>query len=98
MNVNGDVQCFGGGEDVPEFFVVQVFALRVGVDDGSFEAQFVHAALEFLCGCGGVLRGDGGQAGEACGVAGDGFGELVVEGFSEADRRVGVEDLDAVGS
>ena len=95
MNVDRHVERCGGREDVPELLVVQVLALRVRVDDGAFEAQRPHAALELLGSRCGILWRDGGQPRVARGMSGDGRRELVVRCARERGARRRVEDLHA---
>ena len=65
MDVNRNIERFGGFEYRPELRIVEVLAAGVGVDDGAFQSERPDAAFEFLCSGCGVLRGDGGEAGEA---------------------------------
>lgn len=59
MQVNRYVQRLSGREHFPEFLVIQIFALRVRVNDGALQPQFRDASLQFLRRAGWVLRGDG---------------------------------------
>ncbi len=67
--------------------------MGVRVDHGALEAELGHRALEFFGGFLRILRCDRGDAGESCGVLGDGRCELVVAGSCDRDRGGAVEDL-----
>ena len=45
MNVNGNVERFGGFEDVPELRIVEELALRMRVDDDALESQLADGAF-----------------------------------------------------
>jgi hypothetical protein len=95
MNVDGHVERFGRGEDLPEFFVVEVFALRVRVDDCAFQSQRAYAALELFGRRSRVLRRDGGEASVARRMCRDCRRELVVAGACQCGSHSRVEDLHA---
>src|SRR5690606_38019786 len=46
MDVDGDVERFGGLEDRPESLVVEILALRVRVDDRALHSEAGYRALE----------------------------------------------------
>jgi hypothetical protein len=95
VDVDGHVERLGRREDLPEFLVVEVLALRVRVHDRALEPEFAHAALELLGGGRGILWRDGGEPCEARRVGRDRRGELVVGCARECSARRGIEDLHA---
>jgi hypothetical protein len=48
MNIDRNVQRLGGLEDRPEFLIVKIFALGVGIDDGAFKLEPCDGAFELL--------------------------------------------------
>ena len=92
VEVERQVERLGGLEDRPEFGVVEVFVIDVGIDDRADEAE-VLAPLQFGGGVPGVLRCDGGEGAEAVGVLLAGDGQLIVGQRGHRDRPVGRERI-----
>ena len=78
MDVNGDAQRLGGFENGPKLRVIQVFALRVRIDDGALEPERLHAALQLAGRFRRILGRNGSESGESPGMAANGLGQLVV--------------------
>ena len=97
MDVDRHVQGLGGFKDRPIFLVVQIFVVRVGIDDHAVELQLVLGALDLLGGRGRVLRGNCRKACEATGIARDHFGQLVIGAAGHADRDIRCQQLHAGG-
>ncbi len=95
MNVHRHVQMLGGFEDGPEFWIVQIFAARVAVDDGAFQSELAHAALQFLSSADGILRSDGRETGETVGIFSNCISQLIVERLAPARGFRRVENLNA---
>ncbi len=95
VQVNGGVQGLGGLEYGPEFSIVEVLPLGVGVDDDTLEAQAARAALDLLRRALRILRGDRGQPAEPVGIPLARFGQPFVGQRGHGDRPVPVEDLGA---
>ena len=93
MNVDGDVERFGGRKNLPELRVVEILAMRMRIDDGALQAERAHAALELGCRSRGVLRCNRSKAREARGIRSDRRRELVVRCTRErrTGRRVSAE-------
>jgi hypothetical protein len=48
MNVDRNVQCLGGLEDRPEFLIVKIFPLGVGINDSAFKLEPCDRAFELF--------------------------------------------------
>ena len=97
MEIERDVEGFGGFEDGEELGGVQEFAVGGAIEQEAFEAESADAALEFFDGGDGIFEAGCGEGGEAIGVRGDGGGELVVYAVEHGGLVGGGEDVDAHG-
>ena len=84
VHVDRHVERLGRIEDRPELRIVEVFAVRVRVDDHAVEAELRTPRSISLAALPGVLRRDRRHAREARGVAAHRVGQLVVGHASEA--------------
>ena len=97
MEIERDVEGFGGFEYGEELGGVEEFAVGGAVDEEALEAEVMDAALEFFDGGGGFFEGWGGEGGEAIGVGTDGGGEFIVDVVEDGGLVGGGEILDAEG-
>jgi hypothetical protein len=98
VEVEGDVERFGGFEDGPEVRVVEVPATGVAVDDGALESVGLDSTLELVGGGVGCWRGQCGEPREAGRVMPDRLGKVVVGLAGEGDGVWRVELFDAAVS
>ena len=93
MNVDRHIQCFRRLKDFPEFWIVEIFPLGMGIDDGTFQAQRFNAAFQFFGRAPGILWCDSGKAGKTVGMIFTSLGKLIVAGSSQRIGRVNIEYL-----
>jgi hypothetical protein len=91
MDMDRRIERFGGLEDRPEEFVVEIAAARMAVDDGADKAAGLDAARELGRRLVRRHRRQGGKAGEAPGMFLHRRGERVVTFARQRHRLGGVE-------
>ena len=82
-------------ENIPEFRIVEIFAVRVRIDDRALQAKLADCALEFLRRSARILRRNRGEPGVAVRMLPNRFGQLIVRGNRERRRSMPVENLHA---
>ena len=84
-----------GFEDGPELPVVEVFSIRMRVDDQSVQLQLRDGPFDFFCRSPGVLWSKAGERGKPCRMSSDGVGQLIVRIAGNIRCGIGIEHLDA---
>lgn len=92
MNIDRDVQSFGGLEDRPEFLIIKIFAARMRI-----ELELGHRTFEFLRGRLRRLRRNGCERGKAVRMRVHRFAHLIVACCCQRDRNFGIEQLHSRG-
>ena len=95
MDVDAGVERLRRLEHRPEFLIVEIFVVRVRVDDESIELERLDRALHFFRGALGRLRRETGEAREALRMLFDHRGQLVVRQSGELRRGIRVKHLHA---
>ena len=93
MNVDRHVQSLGGLEDRPEFVIIQIFAVSVRVDHGTFELEPADRTFELLRGRFRRLRRNRGERRKTLRMPRRGFAHLIIAGGRKRNRGVRLEQL-----
>jgi hypothetical protein len=95
MDVERHVERRGGFQDRPIFRIVEVFAIRMRVDDEALQAELRHRAVEFRHRCCGRLHRHARESGIARRIGLDRVGEPVVRQPCQREAFVRIELLNA---